>query len=318
MTSASRLPRKPASRPIERAARPHEEAIVEARTLTCDGQLIATAELADAYGYNRDWYDHVFLFKNDTGYELLVVSRRERFHLDRALDQAAARVDVTALDSAQALEEVVEARWPASTLAWWRLLAGAQEYDPDLYQLWIPERMKRDLQLFSIHDHELATKTDYVGGHALDAPGRRNDDWREEAVAAVADHLGEQSWLVRCGPELSEHVQAGRIPSFGTEVVGSLWATRYGREVALVVRVDDCGEIYARLAEPGDLVPERCDADSGRDRADAAGTMPGNPTEGEKGEDEIVRADAAVASLLNRLDPPMSPCFRQVGRDNAG
>lgn len=228
---------------------------MEPRTLTCAGRLIASAELADTYGYDRDWYDHVFLFKNDTGYELLVVSRRERYNTDGELAQAAAHVDVTALPSAQALADVFEARWPASSEAWWRLLARAQEYDTDLYQHWIPERMKRDLELFSVHDHDLATKTEYVGGHTLEASGRRIEDWREEAVASVADHLGEQGWLVRRGPTLSEHVEAGRLLSFGNEVVGSLWATRYGREVALVVRVDDCGEIYARLAHPGDVVP---------------------------------------------------------------
>jgi len=228
---------------------------VDPRILTtCGGRLIASAELADAYGYDREWYDHVFLFKNHGGYELLVVSRHERYDDDGVLAHADAQVDVTALPSARALEDVVAGRWPASSLAWWRLLARAQEYDPDLYQIWIPERMKRDLELFSVHDQDLATKTEYVGGHALDAPGRRDEDWREEAVAAVADQLGEHGWLVRPGPELSEHVAARRILPFGTEVIGSLWATRYGREVALVVRVDDCGEIYARLAEPDDIL----------------------------------------------------------------
>lgn len=38
---------------------------MEPRTLTCDGQLVATAEVADTYGYDRDQYDHIFLFKHE-------------------------------------------------------------------------------------------------------------------------------------------------------------------------------------------------------------------------------------------------------------
>jgi hypothetical protein len=113
--------------------------------------------------------------------------------------------------------------------------------------------VKRDLQLLSVHDQDLATRTDYVGGNALDAPGRHTEDWREEAVAAVAGQFGELGWLVRRG-ELSNDGGPGGIFSIGSEVVGSLWATRYGREVPLVVRVDDCGGIYARLAEPGNVL----------------------------------------------------------------
>ena len=230
---------------------------MEARTLTCDGRLIANVDLADTYGYDRDWYDHVFLFKNETGYELLVVGRHERYEVDGALAQAAARIDLTALPSARALEEVVAARWPVSSSAWWRLLARAQEYDPDLYELWVPERMKHDLELSSVHDKDLATKTSYLGGHDLNAPGRQSAHWYEEAVASIAAELSCQGWQVRPGPELSDEVEPGRLLSAGTEVVGSLWATRYGHEVPLVVRVDDCGEVYARLADVGDLAGER-------------------------------------------------------------
>ena len=56
-----------ASHLIDRAASPREGgAAMEARTLTCDGRLIANVDLADTYCYDRDWYDHVLLFKNET------------------------------------------------------------------------------------------------------------------------------------------------------------------------------------------------------------------------------------------------------------
>jgi hypothetical protein len=45
---------------------------------------------------------------------------------------------------------------------------------------------------------------------------------------------------------------AGGLLSTGTEIVGALVAGRYGYQGAILVRVDDCGEIYARLAEDGD------------------------------------------------------------------
>jgi hypothetical protein len=170
---------------------------------------------------------------------------------------------------------VVEARWPASSSAWWRLLARAQEYDSDLYQLWVPERMKHDLELLSVHDEDLATKTAYFGGHALGAPGRQNERWHEEAVGSIAARLSEQGWQVGPGPELSEEVEPGENVSAGTEVVGSLWAARYGHEVPLVVRVDDCGEIYARLAEPADVLPAKAPS---RLAVDGTGTeLDGDP-----------------------------------------
>lgn len=248
---------------------------MESRTLTCDGRMIANVELADTFGYDRDWYDHVFLFKNDNGYELLVVGRHERYAIDGALAHAAARIDVTALPSARALEEVVETRWPASSSAWWRLLARAQEFDSDLYQLWVPERMRHDLELLTVHDQNLATKTAYYGGRALGAPGRQNEHWHEEAVGSIGAQLSEQGWQVGPGPELSDEVEPGGALAAGTEVVGSLWATRYGAEVPLVVRVDDCGEIYARLAEPADVLPTKAPS---RLAVDGTGTeLDGDP-----------------------------------------
>ena len=38
---------------------------MESRRLTCQGQLVASAEVADTYGYDTDQYDDVFLFRND-------------------------------------------------------------------------------------------------------------------------------------------------------------------------------------------------------------------------------------------------------------
>ncbi len=43
----------------------------------------------------------------------------------------------------------------------------------------------------------------------------------------------------------------GPVP-LGTEIVGTLFGRRYGSKAAIVVRVEDSGEIHARLAQPGD------------------------------------------------------------------
>lgn len=52
--------------------------------------------------------------------------------------------------------------------------------------------------------------------------------------------------------EVTSTAPAGGLLSAGTVIAGALIARRYGREAAILVRVDDCGEIYARLAEEGD------------------------------------------------------------------
>jgi hypothetical protein len=49
-----------------------------------------------------------------------------------------------------------------------------------------------------------------------------------------------------------QHRPSGRTLSSGTEIAGALIARRFGYEAAILVRVDDGGEVYARLAEDGD------------------------------------------------------------------
>jgi hypothetical protein len=227
---------------------------MQARNLTCEGQLVATAEVAETYGYDSDLYDNVFVFKNDSGYELLVVGRRERYDQDGMLQRALVSVDLTPAPSAAVLQEIVEARWSTTSAVWWQLLDDGRDHDEMLHELWVPERMRRDLDASSVYDKSLALRSGYYGGQELGAPGRTEERWKERAVYAAGALLSDRGWKVRPGPELSSGVEPGGILSTSTEVVGSLWAYRYGHEVALVVRVDDCGEIYSRLADPDDVV----------------------------------------------------------------
>jgi hypothetical protein len=64
-------------------------------TRTCDGQLIATAEVAYTHRDDCDHYNP-FLFRKDIGYELLVVDRceRESRSVDRAGDRHRRAVEV--------------------------------------------------------------------------------------------------------------------------------------------------------------------------------------------------------------------------------
>jgi len=274
---------------------------MEVRNMTCDGQLVATAEVAETYGYDSDLYDNVFVFKNDNGYELLVVGRRERYDADGMLQRALVSVDLTPAPSAAVLQEVVEARWSTTSAVWWQLLDHGRDHDDMLRELWVPERMRRDLDRSSIYDKRLALRTGYYGGHELAAPGRSEDGWKERAVSAVGALLVERGWSVRPGPGLSPDVEPGGILSSATRVVGSLWATRYGHEVPIVVRVDDCGEIYPRLADPADLVHQRACSD--HLRCDPFPTSARHRDMGGESVAGMVRVGEAVEVVLGQLHP---------------
>jgi hypothetical protein len=70
----------------------------------------------------------------------------------------------------------------------------------------------------------------------------------------MAATLDDEGWEVLHPDviEVTSAAPAGGLLSAGTEIAGALLARRYGYEAAILVRVDDCGEIYARLAEDGD------------------------------------------------------------------
>ena len=267
---------------------------MEARTLICEGRLVATAELADTYGYDTDAYDHLFLFRRADGYELLVVGRTERYRNDGDLASAAARVDVTFAPNTTALADIVDARWPSMSEAWWQVLESGRHNDRELHDAWVPERMRREFDGASIHDKRLATQSAYLNGTGLPAEGRDAPGWRDKALVDMAANLDGLGWKVRPGPELSPNVEPDGIFSVGTVVVGSLWASRFGHEAAVIVRVDDCGEIYARLADAEDLLDSRSRESAPIDR---------------HGHERLAEEDPrhigdAVNALLERLQAP--------------
>jgi hypothetical protein len=105
-----------------------------------------------------------------------------------------------------------------------------------------------------VFNRDLAYNPGYFDPAQLGAPGRALPDWQAHALGAMAANLEEQGWGV-LPPDVIEVTGAaptGGLLSTGTELAGALLARRYGYEAAILVRVDDCGEIYARLADDGD------------------------------------------------------------------
>ena len=113
--------------------------------------------------------------------------------------------------------------------------------------------MSRELDRASIYNRDLARNPGYFQQAELGAPGRALPDWQADALGAMAAHLDEQGWEVFHDQiKLTGAAPAGGLLSTDTQIVGALLARRYGYQAAILVRVDDCGEIYARLAQPGD------------------------------------------------------------------
>lgn len=114
--------------------------------------------------------------------------------------------------------------------------------------------MRRDLDEASVFNRDLAYTPGYFDSGQLGAPGRALPDWQAHALGAMAANLDEQGWdaVHDQAVTVTDTAEAGGLLSTGTEIAGALLARRYGYEAAIVVRVDDCGEIDARLAHDGD------------------------------------------------------------------
>jgi hypothetical protein len=112
--------------------------------------------------------------------------------------------------------------------------------------------MRRDLDEASVFNRDLAYTAGYFDPNQLGGPGRALPDW--QALGAMAANLEEQGWdvLPPDGIAVTDTAPSGGLLSTRTEIAGALLARRYGYEAAILVRVDECGEIYARLAEDGD------------------------------------------------------------------
>jgi hypothetical protein len=210
------------------------------------GWVVARAEL------ERSWsqgglLDTVWLFRSSTAWTMASMARGVRY--DDGGEPVAGSATVVA-EVFSRLDQVaahVERTYGAGS--WVALLDAGHAHDDELYRAWVPERIGRDFDQASIHNRDLAEAGGYLAARSLPAPGRALPDWRDHALEAMAARV----------QELGYHLVERREPAAAArggpnELVGVLVLARYGYQVAAVVRVDGCGEIYVRVAN-GDEVP---------------------------------------------------------------
>lgn len=212
--------------------------------LRIEGRQVAEVDLRSRYGD----FDHVVVFRGPTAWTVLTIGRTERYDDDGALARAGAVVSCAELADVVALRGFCERRD-----CWREVLDAGHGEDPELYEAWVPYRVDGDLHASSLYNRDLALATAYLGGQAVPSPARALTGWEAEACAAMAVNLDEQGWQVR--RQLTP--APGASQPGDNVVVGALEAWRYGRSVAIVVRVDYCGEIYARRADDQEVVGVR-------------------------------------------------------------
>jgi len=191
--------------------------------------------------------DHVLLYRTPTTWTLLTVAVHERF------DEHGTPVDGRGTASTQTLSteelaDVVRDRYGES--GWRELLDAAHDRDPDLYRAWVPTRLERDFDRASLHCKDLALYTGLLGGRPVPAPARELPDWQADAVARMAEHLPSLGFEVD-NATVTVAVDDDGDPANPT--LGALSVRRYGFEAIGIVRVDDVGEVYIRLADADEV-----------------------------------------------------------------
>jgi hypothetical protein len=212
--------------------------------VSVDWRLVTSAELRRLLSEGPP--DQVMVFRAKEAWNLLVVRRHERWDEDGALVSATARAFGERHTDLAAFEERICDRW--GTTAWETLVESGHDQDDELHSAWVAMRMRAELDRASVVDPDLATSAGYFSDRRLPAPGRDRPEWHQGALGAMSLHLGGLGWEVR-----TERPSLLPAADGINTVVGALRARRYGHEAAVVVRVDECGEIYPRLAEPGEV-----------------------------------------------------------------
>ena len=212
--------------------------------LRIDGRQVAEVDLRSRYGD----FDHVVVFRAPASWTVLTIDRTERYGDDGSLVRAVAVVSCAELADLVALREFCE-----RSDCWREVLDAGHGEDPELYEAWVPHRVDDDLHASSIYNRDLALATAYLGGQPVSSPARALAGWEAEACAAMAVNLDERGWQVRRALTPAP----GASQPGDNVVVGALEAWRYGWAVAVVVRVDYCGEVYARRADDDEVAGVR-------------------------------------------------------------
>ena len=196
------------------------------QSLRIDGQLVADLTLRPPFG--ADSVHDVKLFHSSSGWTALVLTRRERHddYDDGQLISATAQLWTHTTDDVAALQSWVERRW--NSWAWWQLVEAAHDRDPELYRAWVPQRMARDLDRSSLYPRDL------------------NDG--QDPVEAMATHLRADGWEI-----LPDRLLTRPAAARTNRLLGGLVGRRYGWQAPIVVRADDAGEVYVRLADRDEI-----------------------------------------------------------------
>ena len=208
--------------------------------LQIDGWGVAQADLEGSWA-GRELADRCWLFRSPATWTLVTMRRSVRYDDHDQPSGGHATITSREFFTLDEVAEEVERTYTGGS--WLELLDAGYEHDAELYQAWVPERIRRDFHGASLHRKDLALYTGLFVGDPLPAPGRQQRGWENEAVDHMAAHLAGLGFEV-----LDEQPAVDDAPSdWGDPTLGALRVRRYGWETTGIVRVDGAGEVFIRL-----------------------------------------------------------------------
>lgn len=220
--------------------------------LNIAGRLIAHTRLERSLSSYQP-VDELFLFQDDDAgaWTVLTLVRVVDHNEDGVITRAQAQVFTSTYASVAEVAKAISDRYYSS--GWTTVLDNLDFNDgahPELYLRWATHRMERDLHQAPMYVKDLALATTFFAteNDLLPGVGRALDGWEEHHLALMATQLTDAGFEV-----LAENpdVEPGDNPA-KDPVLGLLTVRRYGHQATLVVRVDDVGEVFARLRYPDD------------------------------------------------------------------
>jgi len=130
---------------------------------------------------------------------------------------------------------------------WGSLLDAGARNDPELRHAWAREQIRHDVEQASFLSRDLARYDALTGGNPVPPVGRELPGWRSRTLHEMAQPLRDHGFEVL---DATLAAPASKDETLlGERRIGTLRLTRHGHEATVVVRVDDVGEVYARLPD---------------------------------------------------------------------
>lgn len=208
--------------------------------LTINGLLIAAVEV-QKFAIEHQPFRRLWLFRSKSDWTLLTLAQHERWLDDGSVDveRCSARAVVEPFASVDELAAVIRSRY--GDLGWNELLDAAAAEDAEMFRIWAPIALERNLLRASFH------RPDLVGEGALSDSAV--DDLADELIVHLED-AGFGVTDIETARRANPRTERNRI------AVGSV--RRYGCEADIVVRIDAVGEVYTRVDNADGRVPIRC------------------------------------------------------------